>query len=182
MDDVVRGSEFAFRGLLKDVLRFSQTIESRIVLGKKAVLDSKVRRKLDRFLTFLYCLFFLAEHSVDKARQESMRQHFSRIGLYPGFTGLLGLFLVSRRASIIVGGNEELLVVTGAISQFIGFADAFRSQVRLSPIAVHEPQSRVCDGEFGVNLNGALEEGNGSSRTHGSLDLQPRAVGLQGFE
>ena len=42
------------------------------------------------------------------------------------------------------------------LQQFIGFADALRSQVRLSPIAIHEPQGRVRDGEFGVNLDGAL--------------------------
>ena len=83
---------------------------------------------------------------------------------------------------IVGSGDKELLPVTGAIPQLIGFAGALRREGRLSNIAVHAPQRRMRHGEFGVDLHGALEEGQSGRGTLEERTFQARAVGFQGFE
>ena len=159
LDQKVGDFQFALGGSLKGVLGFPQAVEVLIAGGKIDIPDGKVRIELDRFLGFFDRLFVFAEDRVNHRRQESVGIGFARISLRPQLTGLLRLFQVSRHLQIVGRGDKELLRVTGAIPQLIGFARALRGEGRLSNIAVHAPQIRIGHREFGVDLNGALEKG-----------------------
>ena len=80
----------------------------------------------------------------------------TRISLPPQFQGLLRLSQVSRHLSIVISRDKELLPITGAIPQLISLGGALRGQDRLPNIAVQEPQVRMSQREFGIDLNGAL--------------------------
>ncbi len=85
---------------------------------------------------------------------------------------------------MIVGSSDkELLAVTGAIPQLIGFAGALRGEAE-SPISPYVcPRRRIGHREFGVDLNGALEKGQQRRRSPVDVSNLPAgAVGFQGFE
>ena len=165
LDQKVRHFQFALGGSLQGGLGFRLAVEELIAPGKHVISEDNVRIELDNFLGFFDRLFVFAQDRVNRPRQESVGHMIARIGLRPQLTGLLRLFHVSGHLHIVGSSDKEFLPVTGAIPQLIGLAVALRREGRLSHIAVHEPQRRIRHREFGVDLNGALEKGQGAGAT-----------------
>src|SRR5208282_4077320 len=106
------------------------------------------------------------------------RANLTRIGLPPQLIALFSLFQVSRHLLLIGSRDEELLGVGSAIPQLIGFGGVLRRESRISNIAVGASQERVGRREFRIDLDGALEKGNGARRARGGLNLPARAISL----
>src|SRR5260370_16905108 len=111
-----------------------------------------------------------------------MGQPLTRISLRPRLTGLLRFFLVSRHLQIVGNIDKELLPVTGAIPQLIGFACTFRGESRLFDPAIHAPQRRICHRELGVDRNASLEVGHSGASATLPNTLPPPHPRFQRFE
>src|ERR1035437_6299636 len=105
-----------------------------------------------------------------------MRLPLTRISLYPRLAGLLCFFLVSRRPSIVISGDKELLVVAGTVPQFVGFLSIFRTDFRFSHGTIHEPERGVCDSKLRVDLDGTVEKRNCSVPTLGGDNFPAHAI------
>src|ERR1700722_2647312 len=106
----------------------------------------------------------------------------TRISLCPRLAGLLRLFLVSGRPSIVISSDKELLVVADAVPQLVGSFNIFRTEPRFAHGTVHEPQRRVGDCKLGVDLHRMFEERNSGIPTLGGCNFPAHAVSFQGFQ
>src|ERR1700733_13905469 len=142
------------------------------------IANAKVRSQLNILLRLLNCLFIFTKHRIDKPRQECVGLPLTRISLRPCLAGLLGLFLISSRASIVISGDKEFLVVAGTVPQLISFLNIFRAELRFAHGTVREPERGVCGRKLGVDLDGVFEEWNRCVSTLGGGNFPAHAVSL----
>jgi hypothetical protein len=81
-----------------------------------------------------------------------------------------------------VSGDEEPFRIAGPITQFIGFGGNFRRQLIVANITVHAAQVGVCLSKFGIQLDGAFQEWNGTKGTARILYLHSCAVGFESLK
>src|ERR1035441_10275416 len=102
----------------------------------------------------------------------------TRISLCPRLAGLLRLFLVSCRPSVVISSDKELLVVAGTVPQFVGFSNILRTKFGFATGTVHEPERGVCDGKFGIDLDGMFKKRNCGVPTRGGDNFPAHAISL----
>ena len=146
-------------------LRLVETIKSDVAEHEGGVGDGVVRIQPDCIPAFFNGFLILSKDGVNNPRQESMRRPRARIGLYAKLAGLFGLFHAPRHHHMEGSRDEIVLRLTRSLAQVVCLLGVVRSDGGFSNIAVHAPQCRISHGEFGVNLDGMLEEGHSGSRT-----------------
>src|SRR5579871_2106319 len=111
-----------------------------------------------------------------------MGPEFPRISLCPRLAGLLRLFLVSGRPSIVIRGDKELLAVAGAVSQLISFPNVFCAGLRFTHGTVCEAQRRICNCKAGVDLDSMLEKRNSGVPARRGCNFPAHAISLEGLQ